>query len=259
MPPGFRIQMLPCPDNPSQWLPPALTLAADQVDIWRAHTQMHRPEIAYLRNLLASDELGRADRFRFDRDRDQYTIARGLLRMIIAAYLGIAPREAIFQYSPNGKPALEKSPAPGRLHFNVAHSGEVILLAFAWNRQIGIDVEKIRADVEVDDLAERYFSAYERKRLRSFAADHRQTAFFECWARKEALIKATGDGLSVPLQSFDVFSPHDRPLQLLRTETCASPSWWIDSLSVAPGYAAALAVEETAGSCELQRKISLTQ
>src|SRR5262249_12645966 len=146
----------------------------------------------------------RMRRFRFDEDRRRYLLGRGLLRLLLGHYLELTPDLLRFDYTPFGRPHLAAGLAPQLLEFNVSHSGELILIAVAAGRSLGIDVEQIRADVEVKAIAARFFSPSEQEALGRLAEGQQVEAFFDCWTRKEAYIKAKGDGLSLPLDQFDV-------------------------------------------------------
>ncbi len=191
--------------------------------------------------LLSTDERQRAERFHFERDRRRFVVGRGLLRTVLGRYLQVSPDCLQFRYGPQGKPAL----AGGNgLHFNVSHSGELALYAVALEREVGVDIERIASLKEVDDLAERCFSERENIVLRSLPAERRQQAFYTCWTRKEAYLKATGKGLSLPLDQFDVSVLPEEPAALLNTRPVAEEAarWSLASLEPHPDYMAALAV-----------------
>jgi 4'-phosphopantetheinyl transferase len=160
--------------------------------------------------------------------------------------LGGDPAGVRFRFSEKGKPGIAE-PHANRLEFNVAHSGDVILLAFTRGRAVGVDVEQIRTDFTTDEVAERFFSSSERRSLRSLAPAVRYEAFFRCWTRKEAYIKATGDGLSLGLDQFDVSLLEEQPAKLLATrpDPLEADRWTMHHLNVKPGYAAALVCQRT--------------
>ena len=211
------------------------------IQVWRVSQSSMAAELDLFRSLLSSDEARRAERFRFEKDRNQFTIARGMLRTLLGRYVDTDPRALQFRFSDKGKPSLDGSD----VQFNVAHSGDLILLAFAPGSRLGVDVEQIRRDFATEDIAERFFSEQERQCLRDTPIGDRPDAFFRCWTRKEAYIKATGDGLSLPLQQFDVSFGADQPAQLLATrpDPIEAQRWHMYNLSVDKGYAAALVVE----------------
>jgi 4'-phosphopantetheinyl transferase len=223
----------------------ASAIAADEIHIWRASLEQPTEATERLRGLLADDELARAAKFRFARDRDRYIVGRGLLRSLLGDYLGQPPRELRFGYGEFGKPVLDG----GGPHFNLSHSGSLALFAFSADTELGVDVELANADFAKERIAERFFSKEEVHVLRSLAEPLQATAFMTCWTRKEAFIKARGDGLSLRLDSFDVSLAPDAPAALLRTEwDAAEPAqWWLCDLSDASrGYVAAMAMRSAA-------------
>ena len=207
-----------------RWVEPPIALgwpAAEEVHLWRLPLLASAGDLFALQALLSEDERQRAIRYRFDRDRLRYTIARGMLRRILAAYLGRPPAELKFGYGERGKPFLQLtesgSGARGRsLEFNLSHSGELALFAVASGRAIGVDVEQERALEDWAAIAERFFAAGEQAAIARLPQKERQRAFFDCWARKEAYIKAVGDGLAIPLDGFEV-SVETREARLLST------------------------------------------
>jgi 4'-phosphopantetheinyl transferase len=160
--------------------------------------------------------------------------------MLLGAYSGLPPTALRFQYGPQGKPFLEGSD----VQFNLSHSGNLALFAFARSRALGVDLEATDRAVEGDALAARFFSPAENAELAALPPEVRQAAFFACWTRKEAYIKATGLGLSLALDSFDVSVAPGRSARLLATRPRAEEAthWQLTDLSVGPGYAGALCV-----------------
>jgi len=239
----LHIAVASCGDSLNEWLPCA-SLGENDIQVWRACTRSGA-DLNYLRGLLSGDEICRAERFRFAKDRDQFVTSRGLLRILLGSYTGAAPRDIRFEYSAHGKP----SPAPDfedqRVGFNVAHSGEWVVLAFTFGRRIGIDIEKIRHDFDTGQIAERFFSVAERECLRQLPMEQRCDAFFRCWTRKEAFVKATGDGLSLPLSQFDVAFAPGEPAGLMATRPIAAEArhWFMEDLSIHADYAGALVAE----------------
>jgi 4'-phosphopantetheinyl transferase len=194
--------------------------------------------------LLSAEEHERATRYRVERPRKDFILTRGTLRSLAAGYLGTTPRDLSFRYSEYGKPILD---GPFDVRFNVSHTDGLALIAFVRTHEIGIDVEKISPKPDVRKLAERFFSLHERHSLEKLSGDELQAAFFRCWTRKEAYIKARGEGLSLPLHQFDVSVAADESRVLLATRPDASEAsrWILRDLPTSPGYAAALAVAET--------------
>lgn len=200
-----------------------------------------------LAQTLTPDERLRVERFHFERDRQRFIVGRGILRMILGQYLGLEPGRLQFCYGPHGKPALAGTftGQTGRLCFNLAHSQNLALYAVTCEREIGVDIEYIRAISEADQITARFFSAQESAVWLSLPPDQRQAAFFNCWTRKEAYIKALGDGLAQPLAGFDVSLAPGEAAGLLSIggDRQAAAPWSIQTLAPAPGYAAALAVK----------------
>jgi 4'-phosphopantetheinyl transferase len=221
---------------------PSLKLSAGEVHVWHADLDKHAAD--QLRLLLSDDEIARARRFHFAKDRNHYIVARGLLRKLLASYLGIGAAELRFAYAEKGKPSLDGSQS-GAINFNLAHSQARAIYAFSLGRQIGVDLEYIREDLAGDQIAERFFSAREIAELRTVPAELRKEAFFNCWTRKEAYIKARGEGLSLPLDEFDVSLLPGEAAALLRNhkEPDEVRRWTMQSISVPEGYVAALVVE----------------
>ena len=225
--------------------PERLTLTDDRVHLWRASLVRPPAELRDLRALLAPDEVERAARYHFNKDRDHFIAARGTLRRILSVYLNADPSRVCFSYSQYGKPSLAGSHGSHPLRFNLAHSHELALFAFTNNREIGVDVEYIRADELEENIAENFFSMKELNQLRSLSPSDRVEAFFNCWTRKEAYIKARGEGLSLPLDQFDVSLMPGEPnvtLNVLNDEKEAG-RWSLQALNPADGYVGAIAVE----------------
>lgn len=190
--------------------------------------------------LLDPDEVSRANRFYFEKDRKHFAVARGFLRSLLGRYLDADPKQLQFNYGEYGKPSL---PGAGRLRFNVSHSHGLALYALTEGRDIGVDVEYVRADFTSDEIARRFFSPFEVESLCGLPAEERVASFFRCWTRKEAYIKATGLGLSQPLDGFDVTLRPGERAALLRTEAGSPENWSMANVEVGPGYAGAVAVE----------------
>ncbi|MDQ4075086.1 MAG: 4'-phosphopantetheinyl transferase superfamily protein [Chloroflexota bacterium] len=222
-----------------------LLLGRDEVHVWRASLDLPLPRVVELRRVLATEEMERADRFIFERDRRHFTVARGILRLLLGRYLGRAPDTLQFQYSAYGKPALAGRPERHNLHFNLSHSGSLVLYAVTRDREVGVDVEQSTRDVDHEQLARRFFSSIENAALGALPPHQRPEAFFHCWTRKEAYIKAIGEGLSFPLDQFDVSLVPSEPARLLgnRRDPEEVTRWSLRRLLPGPGYVAALVVE----------------
>lgn len=246
----------PQPAAAAEWRPaPAvLSLRAGEVHVWRARLDRFRGELAALMGLLSTDEQDRAGRFHFAQDREHYIAARALLRRLLGRYLDQAPEALQFRYSPHGKPELAAAPggAGPDLYFNLSHSHGLAVYAVTHSRRIGIDVEQIRPGFAAGHIAERFFSAHEVASLRALPAALQEAAFFRCWTRKEAFIKAHGEGLSYPLDRFDVSLAPGAPASLLRIQgaTDEARRWTLHDLPVDRGFVGAFAVEGTGHSIE---------
>lgn len=246
--------MKPCPEK-SQWrsdgsLTPVCS--RDRVDVWRVELDK---AAAHPNNVLSPDELERANRFHFERDRLYFVRRRTALRFLLGRYLEIPAHEIHLEYQINGKPELAADQNPLRLRFNVSHSADLALIAVSADHRLGIDIESIRAEVDVDMLSERFFSTTERASLQALPQNLHLQAFFACWTRKEALLKAMGDGLSFPLSDFTVSTdPGINPeVKEIRGNSEAAQHWFLADLSPKDGYRATVAVEGFPASVEIYR------
>ncbi|KAF0249532.1 MAG: phosphopantetheine-protein transferase, partial [bacterium] len=180
-------------------LPPQeISLSKNYVHVWSILLDQTSETTASLRQILSLEEQSRADKFYFEHDRNRFTVARAILRTILGNYLGHNPSDIKFSYAKNGKPFLENID----LQFNVSHSQDLALCAFTYQRELGVDVEYLRLMKDAEQIAKRFFSPRESSLFCSLPPQEQQLAFFRCWTRKEAYIKAIGDGLSYPLDKF---------------------------------------------------------
>jgi len=229
------------------WLhpPESLALADDDVHVWRASLNLAAEHMQDLQRTLTADERERAERFHFQKDRERFIVTRGLLRAILSRYLDVEPGQLRFGYSPYGKPALLRESGGEMLRFNLSHSHGLALYAVTRGRAVGIDLEYVRADLANERIAEQFFSPREVAALRALPAGVRAEAFFNCWTRKEAYVKARGEGLSLPLNQFDVSLAPGEPAALVSTrgDPLEAFRWSLQALFPGPGYVAALAVE----------------
>ena len=224
-----------------------LTLGPQDVHLWRVDLEAIGRRSCTVVAILSPDEQTRASRFHRPSDRHYFIAGRAILRQILGAYLGTDPKTVTFAYSEKSKPALGEAHAGSDLSFNISHSGTIALLAFARSRQLGVDVEQIRRDFDTAPIAARFFSQVEQEELATIPADQRNDAFFLCWTRKEAYIKATGEGLSLPLRQFDVsLAPRAQSALLAtRPDPFECQRWLLRDIAVESGYAAALCVSGT--------------
>jgi 4'-phosphopantetheinyl transferase len=233
------------PDHSWSLPPDELVLTNSEVHVWRARLDLPDAHLHSLQASLAPEELNRAGRFYFEKDRRHFIAGRGLLRSILGRYLQVDPGQLHFSYEQYGKPVLAAAPGQELFRFNLSHSGGLALYAVTVGREIGVDIERIRTDLEYEQIAERFFSSQESAALRLLPPEIKPEGFFNCWTRKEAYIKARGEGLSLPLDQFDVTLAPGEPARLLniRGNPQEAGRWSLRELTPAPGYAAALAVE----------------
>jgi len=234
----------------SMWSPQpqSLSLSGGKVHVWRADLQQP-PELQEIfLGLLDQDERARAARFHFEQHRRRFVLSRGFLRVLLGRYLELDPERVRFAYGPYGKPSLLDEQGASRLRFNASHSNELAVYAFVQDCEIGVDVEYVKEDFATEDIARHFFSAYEVETLTGLPETEKAAAFFRCWTRKEAYIKATGRGMSQPLDGFDVTLRSEDDVALLRTEDGSHERWRLLDIAVGAGYAGALAVEKPVGN-----------
>ena len=227
------------------WQPalPHMQLDGDEVHVWRAPLSGSSEMRRHFEEILSPDERTRANRFHFECHRDRFIRARGVLRRLLGGYLGADPAALVFAYSSFGKPALAGEHASG-LAFNVSHSEDLALFALSRRGDLGVDVEAIRSLPDRDSLARELFCHGEVRSLDALGAELKDDAFFSCWTRKEAFVKAIGDGLSRPLDQFEVtFTGDERPSLRVIDDARESARWSLYGLSPGAGFAAALVTE----------------
>jgi 4'-phosphopantetheinyl transferase len=223
----------------------AVHLGTGEAHIWRADLEsLPLPE--NWQDILSRDEAERARRFRFERDKRHFITCRALLRLLLGNYLELAPAEVVFRYSSHHKPSLAYPSSD--IRFNLSHSGERAVFAFIRGRELGVDIEHIRHGFETQSVAQRFFSLAEREALARIPPEISHEAFFHCWTRKEAFVKAKGDGLFLPLDQFDVSLVPGQPAQLLETRPDLEERhrWSLCALEVGAQYTGALVVQGTA-------------
>lgn len=222
----------------------SLNLDKNQVQVWRVDLAAIREDELRWQTILSSDELARSERFHFPMDRQNFAAGRALLRIILAGYLCVDPKSVRFAYAKNEKPSLEPSLARSGITFNVSHSGGVALYAFAQGREVGIDIEHIKRDFDIEAIARRFFSGHEQQQLAAVRAADKIGAFFRCWTRKEAYLKATGDGLSLSLSQFDVSITPDSidALTATRPNAAEAARWRLSHVDGGTDFIAAICV-----------------
>jgi 4'-phosphopantetheinyl transferase len=224
--------------------PAAVSFTRDGIDVVVTRLSGKPEAVRASLALLSAAERRRARLFAFDRDRDRFIVARACLRQLLGARLGVWPESVELEYGARGKPALA-GVAGSALRFNVSHREDVTVFAVSVGREIGIDVEAIRPIPDADAIAARFFSPRENAAYRALAPRDRTLGFYQCWTRKEAFIKALGDGWYYPLDRFDVSLAPDEPATILRVEGVPGDQcpWRIESFSPTPGFVAAVVAE----------------
>jgi 4'-phosphopantetheinyl transferase len=218
-------------------------LAPGVVHVWCLALDLPESTIDSLRAILSSDEQERTARYLFDKHRRRFIACRGQVRQILAAYLGADPAEIRFRYGARGKPDLSDPWRKSQIQFNISDSHEMALCALARHRELGVDLEYLERPSDFDSLAAHFFAPREVGALRSLPEERRVEAFFNCWTRKEAVLKAVGVGLSMPLNRLEVTLVPQDPARVLIFEgdTSAAQSWWLESFEPATSYIGALA------------------
>ena len=218
-------------------------LLNNDVHIWTMPAKASDAVVAQFERVLSEDEAQRAARFRFSHLRDSFVITHGVLRHLLGRYLGVDPPRICFSYGDKGKPGVASA---ANLQFNLTHSGDMAAVAFTTGCQLGIDAEHIRPVEEMQQIANHYFASEESAELMLLPENEREPAFFRCWTRKEAYIKAIGDGLSCALDSFQVTLLPNVPPRLVHIggDRVAAEMWSLHDLCLSPDYAAALAYRD---------------
>ena len=246
-------------DEPWESPPESIRLPDDEVHVWRARLDLLPESLQAFQGVLADEERERAERLVRGRDRRRSVASRGILRVLLGRYLGLEPGELCFTYGRKGKPALDLSravSAPGAsggpssgtraelLRFNVSHSGDLLLVGLTADRDLGIDVERVRPGRDMGRIVERFFSEREKAEFRSISEPLKPEAFYTCWSRKEAFLKALGEGLSHPLNRFSVSVNPGEPVRFC----CDGPGgggpwpWTFREIRPGEGYVGAVAV-----------------
>jgi len=217
--------------------------AADEIHVWQAQLDIPQTEVSNLYETLSADERDRASRFYFEKHRRRYIVGRGVLRTILGRYLAVQPDRIRFTYNDKGKPSLVE-PKVSDFEFNLSHSDDLALYAFALGVPVGVDVEVIRPLSDMEAIAKRFFSPLEYEMLQRVSAENRPSAFFNCWTRKEAYIKAEGLGLYIPLDSFAVSLAPSEPARFIQLPTNSdyAEAWSLHHLSLTLGAVGAVAV-----------------
>ncbi len=244
--------------EPENWsdAPASVEPHEDEAHVWCASLEPPAARLATCLSLLAPDERERAARFHFEKDHRHFTVARAVLRDVLARYLKRDPAALGFTYNEYGKPELERADERPVLHFNMSHAHGVALCALTYGREVGVDVEFLREEFASLDVARSFFSRAEVEMLEALPVEQRTRGFFNCWTRKEAYIKALGEGLSHPLDRFAVtLAPRERARFLSIDDDPQEVARWSMFALPAPeeNYAAALVIEGTVRSLKLWR------
>ncbi|MCC0804975.1 4'-phosphopantetheinyl transferase superfamily protein [Methylobacterium sp. W2] len=218
---------------------PGRTSTASYVTVWDVDLTQALDHRAKCRDLLSDDETARASRFARDVDRWRFEASHAALRLVLGDRLGLDPRDLAFGATPSGKPYLAGK-LSGACRFSLSHSGSRALIGLSSSAEIGIDVEEVRPMPDLLRIARAHFAREEIAALEALSPRDLTAAFFACWTRKEAVAKATGQGLSLPLDSFVVSVTPERAELLAMPD--GTNAWSLHALPTAPGYAAALAI-----------------
>jgi 4'-phosphopantetheinyl transferase len=225
-------------DKSAPW---SFRLTGQMIHVWSLRTaDVSKAVVSKLEPFLTPDERERAERFRFENLRRSFVLTRGALRVLLGRYLHVPPAKIQLAYGSKGKPRLAE---PGLATFNVSHSGGMAVFGFAAGCEVGVDVEEIHPLADMLDIARRFFCPAETAELMSLPANQREHAFFHCWTRKEAYVKALGEGLSVPLDDFQVTLRPGEPASIIHLagDVNAGRTWRLYELELSPGYVGALA------------------
>jgi 4'-phosphopantetheinyl transferase len=222
----------------------ATPLREDEVHVWIASLDCRQSDLSSFQSILAEDEIKRANRFYFQNDRERFIAGRGLLRVILSSYVGLPPGEIIFTYGSHGKPELRAQDGRSAIEFNLAHSAGTAIYALTRDRPVGVDIESFQTEFPVEEVAKNFFSSAELAALQALPNTLRTEVFFKCWTRKEAFIKALGDGLSCPLRDFDVSLAPGEPARLLHVRWGSEEAsrWCMQDIDCVAGCAAAIAL-----------------
>ena len=236
-------------------IPPEIGPPSGEIHVWSAKIDHPIPSVDQLLNILDEAERFRADTYQIDRDRRRFIVRRAILRTLLGHYTGVGPGSLQFHYGPQGKPGLATStPVFQIVHFSVSHSDGLSLYAFTLGRELGVDVERIRQISDADSISEKFFSHRERSLLSMVPRSQKQEAFFNCWTRKEAYVKATGDGITAQLDHFDVSVALGEPARLINLDgdPIRAAAWALYDLKLAENYTGALAIKSSKESLVLR-------
>jgi len=234
---------------------PTQPLPDSEIHVWCASLNVSLQNLSYYSSLLSQDEVARAGRFYFEKDRSHFMVARGILRSLLGSYLNIEPPEIEFVYGLHGKPHLKSGETNKSLEFNLSHSKDLALYAFNWNHKIGIDIEYMIPMADMDDFAEKFFTPRETALINSLSGIRKEDAFFQTWTCKEAFLKANGFGLTVPINQVEISLEFKETITLpsIGDDKELSGHWRLEILNPYPAYSAALAVDGWDGQVILRQ------
>ncbi|XHX80478.1 MAG: 4'-phosphopantetheinyl transferase family protein [Stenomitos frigidus ULC029] len=218
----------------------SLTLTETEIHVWQANLARSPNDCQQLAQTLSADERARAERFRFPRDRDRFIASRGTLRTLLGRYLKTSPDRVQFCYGDKGKPALAEPLASIGLEFNLSHSEDLMVCAIADRQPIGIDLEYLRPVADLENLTQRFFTPREHAAIHALEGDRCLRSFFQHWTCKEAVLKATGNGL-MSLSAIEVCLQHDTA-KLVQHKDAQTIPWSLQLFTPAPGYVGAVAM-----------------
>lgn len=224
-----------------------LQLARDEVHVWAAPLSVEANLREAFARTLSADELARAKRFKFEKHRNRFIAGRGELREVLTRYLRIKPECLRFEYSATGKPGFAAGLESGGIYFNLAHSEDLALIAVTRIGPVGVDVEYVRELKDMDQLVARFFSARENERFQKVAANEKPAAFFNLWTRKEALLKATGEGITRSLSLVEVsfLAGETAKLVAVAGDVEKAKEWSLKELAPAVGFVGAVTVRNS--------------
>lgn len=218
----------------------SLALASNAVDLWCTPLDVLPDGVDAACSVLSDDERRRAARYASQTEQRRFVVSRGMLRTLLARYTGIDPYDVPLAYSPHGKPRVPMAGAP---EFSVSHSEDLAVYAVTRSRQVGVDIEGIRPRPDSMDIASAFFARSEISTLLAAPATEHTATFLACWTRKEAYLKARGEGLTVPLNSFSVSVPPEPPRLREAPSDGTASHWQLHAIPVPPGYVGTVAVE----------------
>ncbi|WP_052143796.1 4'-phosphopantetheinyl transferase family protein [Wocania ichthyoenteri] len=224
-------------------------LTSNLAHLWQVNFSQQLNNISFFLSLLSVSEKEKASRFRFKKDENQFIISRGVLRILSAQYLNICAKKIVFEYGEYGKPEFDFN---SNLKFNISHSGDMAVLAFVLNYDIGADIEKIKDNFDVLDIASNYFSKAEIDTLKKLPKEKHVNSFYRCWTRKESFIKAKSLGLTFPLDSFSVCINSGKKTELLETkwDEAEKNTWKLFTFSPHQNYIGAVSIKGDIKSVE---------